>query len=103
MAVRRSDTPNTTDEAPSLVGYLTVAEAAARKKRSTESVRRWIASGRLRSHKFLGRTLVAEADLEAAVRENRVTQTAATLADAGTVCSTRTERDARRLHQHRAF
>jgi excisionase family DNA binding protein len=45
-------------------GQLDVAAAAAVAGRSTETVRRWVWSGRLRAHKRGNKLLIARADLD---------------------------------------
>lgn len=44
---------------------LTVPEAAARASRSQETIRRWVRSGKLRSHKAGNQHLIDPADLDA--------------------------------------
>jgi excisionase family DNA binding protein len=51
-----------------MTGYLSVAEAAALVRVSPWTVRWWLTNGRLQRFKAGGRTLIAEADLEAFVR-----------------------------------
>ena len=48
---------------------LTVPEAARRTGRNPETIRRWIRSGRLRSHKIGTQHLIDERDLDAVVDE----------------------------------
>lgn len=75
-----STTPPTAG--PDLSRFATVAEAGAIVGKSAETVRRWIASGRLRAHHVADRVFVARADLKEAARDGRMTQTATTPAGA---------------------